>query len=94
MNKKYASLWQSQTIIIVYHVFYYLIYYLLQLHAMACCLKAVGTADASVSVTSCRLACGGHGYMNCSNLPNIYSLSTATETYEGENTVLLLQTAR
>ncbi|KAL5236415.1 hypothetical protein ACI65C_003825 [Semiaphis heraclei] len=65
-----------------------------ELHAMACCLKAVGTADASVSVTSCRLACGGHGYMNCSNFPNIYSLSTATETYEGENTVLLLQTAR
>ncbi|KAL4084612.1 hypothetical protein QTP88_027543 [Uroleucon formosanum] len=65
-----------------------------ELHAMACCLKAVGTADASVSVTSCRLACGGHGYMNSSNLPNIYSLSTATETYEGENTVLLLQTAR
>jgi len=67
---------------------------LLQLHAMACCLKAVGTADASVGVTTCRLACGGHGYMTCSNLPNIYSLSTATETYEGENTVLLLQTAR
>ncbi|XP_025203617.1 probable peroxisomal acyl-coenzyme A oxidase 1 [Melanaphis sacchari] len=65
-----------------------------QLHAMACCLKAVGTTDASTSVTSCRLACGGHGYMNCSSLPNIYSLSTATETYEGENTVLLLQTAR
>jgi len=61
---------------------------------MACCLKAVGTADASVGVTSCRLACGGHGYMNCSNLPNTYSLSTATETYEGENTILLLQTAR
>jgi len=65
-----------------------------ELHAMACCLKAVGTSDASISVTSCRLACGGHGYMNCSNLPNIYALITATETYEGENTVLLLQTAR
>ncbi|KAE9532033.1 hypothetical protein AGLY_010235 [Aphis glycines] len=65
-----------------------------ELHAMACCLKAVGTTDASISVTSCRLACGGHGYMNCSNFPNIYSLITATETYEGENTVLLLQTAR
>jgi len=58
---------------------------------MACCLKAVGSSDAAVGVTACRLACG---YMNCSNLPNLYALTTATETYEGENTVLLLQTAR
>ncbi|XP_050423854.1 probable peroxisomal acyl-coenzyme A oxidase 1 isoform X2 [Adelges cooleyi] len=65
-----------------------------ELHAMACCLKSVGSSDAAVGVTACRLACGGHGYMNCSNLPNIYGLTTAMETYEGENTVLLLQTAR
>lgn len=61
---------------------------------MACCLKAVSTADAAVAVTTCRLACGGHGYMNCSNFPNMYAMTSATETYEGENTVLLLQTAR
>ncbi|VVC41119.1 Acyl-coenzyme A oxidase, N-terminal,Acyl-CoA oxidase/dehydrogenase, central domain,Acyl-CoA [Cinara cedri] len=65
-----------------------------ELHGLACCLKAVSTADAALAVTSCRLACGGHGYMNSSNFPNIYSLTTAAETYEGENTVLLLQTAR
>ncbi|XP_050548999.1 probable peroxisomal acyl-coenzyme A oxidase 1 isoform X2 [Daktulosphaira vitifoliae] len=65
-----------------------------ELHAMACCLKAVGTADAAIGVTTCRLACGGHGYMNNSNLPNTYAMTTAAETYEGENTVLLLQTAR
>ncbi|VVC32713.1 Acyl-coenzyme A oxidase, N-terminal,Acyl-CoA oxidase/dehydrogenase, central domain,Acyl-CoA [Cinara cedri] len=65
-----------------------------ELHAMACCLKAVGTADAAIGVTTCRLACGGHGFMNSSNLPNIYTQTTAAETYEGENTVLLLQTAR
>lgn len=64
------------------------------MHGLACCLKAVSTADAAVAVTKCRLACGGHGYMNSSNFPNMYSLTTATETYEGENTVLLLQTAR
>lgn len=61
---------------------------------MACCLKAVGSSDAASSVNICRLACGGHGYMNSSNLPNMYAQVTATETYEGENTVLLLQTAR
>lgn len=67
---------------------------LFQLHAISCSLKAVGTSDAVVGITTCRLACGGHGYMNSSNLPNIYSISTAAETYEGENTVMLLQAAR
>jgi len=61
---------------------------------MACCLKAVCTSDAANGVTACRLACGGHGYMNSSNLPITYTMITAAETYEGENTVLLLQTAR
>jgi acyl-CoA oxidase len=61
---------------------------------MACCLKAVCTADAAAGVEQCRLACGGHGYMACSQFPTTYGLVTASCTYEGENTVLLLQTAR
>ncbi|KAL0851514.1 hypothetical protein ABMA28_007305 [Loxostege sticticalis] len=65
-----------------------------ELHALACCLKAVSTADAAECVERCRLACGGHGYMLSSNLPLMYGLVTAACTYEGENTVLLLQTAR
>ncbi|KAL4713862.1 hypothetical protein ACJJTC_015516 [Scirpophaga incertulas] len=65
-----------------------------ELHALACCLKAVCSADASQIVEQCRLACGGHGYMASSNFPTIYGAITATVTYEGEYTVLLLQTAR
>ncbi|CAG9117958.1 unnamed protein product [Plutella xylostella] len=65
-----------------------------ELHALSCCLKAVSTADAAECVERCRLACGGHGYMLSSNLPLTYGLVTAACTYEGENTVLLLQTAR
>ncbi|XP_065085923.1 probable peroxisomal acyl-coenzyme A oxidase 1 [Ochlerotatus camptorhynchus] len=65
-----------------------------ELHAIACCLKAVCTADAAQAVETCRLACGGHGYMTCSNLFGTYGMVTAACTYEGENTVLLLQTAR
>ncbi|CAG9117949.1 unnamed protein product [Plutella xylostella] len=65
-----------------------------ELHALACCLKAVSTADTAALVERCRLACGGHGYMLSSNLPLTYGLVTAACTYEGENTVLLLQTAR
>lgn len=66
----------------------------MQLHALTCCLKAVSTADAAVGAEQCRLACGGHGYMLCSNLPFLYGLITAACTYEGENTVMHLQTAR
>ncbi|XP_013177323.1 PREDICTED: probable peroxisomal acyl-coenzyme A oxidase 1 isoform X1 [Papilio xuthus] len=65
-----------------------------ELHALACCLKAVTTADTAACVERCRLACGGHGYMMSSSLPLTYGLVTAACTYEGENTVLLLQTAR
>jgi acyl-CoA oxidase len=65
-----------------------------ELHAIACCLKAVCTADAAEAVEKCRLACGGHGYLACSQFPTTYGLVTASCTYEGENTVLLLQTAR
>lgn len=65
-----------------------------ELHAIACCLKAVVTAEAAKGVETCRLACGGHGYMACSNFPGTYAMVTAACTYEGENTVMLLQTAR
>ncbi|CAH0405622.1 unnamed protein product [Chilo suppressalis] len=65
-----------------------------ELHALSCCLKAVTTADAAECVERCRLACGGHGYMLSSSLPTMYGLVSAACTYEGENTVMLLQTAR
>uniref|UniRef100_A0A2M4BGH0 Acyl-coenzyme A oxidase n=1 Tax=Anopheles marajoara TaxID=58244 RepID=A0A2M4BGH0_9DIPT len=65
-----------------------------ELHAIACCLKAITTADAATGVEVCRMACGGHGYMTCANFYGTYGMVTAACTYEGENTVLLLQTAR
>ncbi|CAG9117946.1 unnamed protein product [Plutella xylostella] len=65
-----------------------------ELHAVACCLKAVTTRDAASMVEACRMSCGGHGYMTSSYLPILYGITTAACTYEGENTVLLLQTAR
>ncbi|KAI5753506.1 hypothetical protein M8J77_000787 [Diaphorina citri] len=65
-----------------------------ELHAMSCCLKAVSTSDSATFIEVCRRSCGGHGYMNSSNFPNTYGMVTAAETYEGENTVLYLQTAR
>ncbi|XP_075210123.1 acyl-coenzyme A oxidase 1-like [Lycorma delicatula] len=65
-----------------------------ELHAIACCLKEVCTADAAAAIEECRRACGGHRYMSSSNFPASYGMVTAAETYEGENTVLYLQTAR
>ncbi|CAH0592211.1 unnamed protein product [Chrysodeixis includens] len=65
-----------------------------ELHALACCLKAVCSRDANARIEEFRLACGGHGYMASSNLPIINGIVTATITYEGEYTVLMLQTAR
>lgn len=40
------------------------------------------------------MACGGHGYSRCSGIPDIYVTFTPSCTYEGENTVMMLQTAR
>lgn len=65
-----------------------------ELHALSCCLKAVATDEATQSVEICRLACGGHGYLASAGFSDIYKTVTAAQTYEGENTVLLLQTAR
>ncbi|XP_039760715.1 probable peroxisomal acyl-coenzyme A oxidase 1 [Pararge aegeria] len=65
-----------------------------EIHALACCLKAISTYDTATFIETCRLACGGHGYMHSSNLPTTYSSAVAACTYEGDNTVLLLQTAR
>ncbi|XP_053690484.1 probable peroxisomal acyl-coenzyme A oxidase 1 [Sabethes cyaneus] len=65
-----------------------------ELHAIACCLKFVSTFDAAKGIEVCRLACGGHGYLSSANFMTFYTVATAASTYEGENTVLLLQTAR
>lgn len=65
-----------------------------ELHAISCCLKSVSTNESNQSAQSLRLACGGHGYLNSSGFNDIYGSTAAAQAYEGENTVLFLQTAR
>ncbi|XP_064101325.1 probable peroxisomal acyl-coenzyme A oxidase 1 [Macrobrachium nipponense] len=65
-----------------------------EVHILSCGLKALSSSDTSSGVEICRLACGGHGYLASSNLPRIYTNTTAAITYEGENTVMWLQVAR
>ncbi len=71
-----------------------LLYDLFQLHALSSGIKAFTTDGAMWGIERCRLACGGHGYSHASGLPKIYVNTTPGCTYEGENTVLYLQTAR
>uniref|UniRef100_A0A8D0GEF7 Acyl-coenzyme A oxidase n=1 Tax=Sphenodon punctatus TaxID=8508 RepID=A0A8D0GEF7_SPHPU len=65
-----------------------------ELHALASVLKAVLTDRCAAGVEVCRRACGGHGYSLLSGLPSLYCRLVASCTYEGENTVMLLQAAR
>jgi len=65
-----------------------------ELHGLSCVLKAISSTEAAQGIDILRKACGGHGYLSSANFQYIYGLATAACTYEGENTVLLLQTAR
>ena len=65
-----------------------------ELHALSCSIKVLVTSESAKAADQLRRACGGHGFMSSSNLPGIFGLITAACTYEGENTVLLLQIAR
>ena len=64
---------------------------LAELHMLSCGLKSFITQEVADSIDTLRRACGGHGFMSCSNLPRLFGLATAACTYEGENTVLQLQ---
>uniref|UniRef100_UPI00398EDA9D peroxisomal acyl-coenzyme A oxidase 2-like n=1 Tax=Pristiophorus japonicus TaxID=55135 RepID=UPI00398EDA9D len=65
-----------------------------ELHALSAGLKAMISESCGAGVEVCRRACGGHGYSLLSGLPALYTRVVASCTYEGENTVMQLQTAR
>ena len=74
-----------------------LAYYCMLLHTIACsCILLPTIAYSCILLRAqvCRLACGGHGYSQASGLPFLYVNYVAAITYEGENTVMYLQTAR
>lgn len=66
----------------------------MQLHAISSGLKAFCSEMAAKGIETCRLACGGHGFLLISGLPRLYATTVAACTYEGENTVMYLQAAR
>lgn len=67
---------------------------LFQLHALSAGLKAYCTGIAAAGIEELRMACGGHGYSLASGISKIYVNAVAACTYEGENNVMILQTAR
>lgn len=65
-----------------------------EVHATTCCLKSVMTTIVCDGIEKCRKLCGGHGYSRFSGLIDLFSNYVPSQTYEGENTILMLQTAR
>jgi len=65
-----------------------------ELHALSSGLKALCTQIAADGIEACRRTCGGHGYSRLSGLPSLYASYVQNVTWEGDNNVLYLQTAR
>ncbi|CAL5187671.1 unnamed protein product [Lathyrus oleraceus] len=63
-------------------------------HACTAGLKSLTTTATADGIEECRKLCGGHGYLTSSGLPELFAVYVPACTYEGDNTVLLLQVAR
>eukprot|EP01018_Ginkgo_biloba_P002585 Gb_39042 [translate_table: standard] len=67
---------------------------LAEAHACTAGLKSLTTSVTADGIEDCRKLCGGHGYLCSSGLPELFAVYVPACTYEGDNTVLLLQVAR
>jgi len=65
-----------------------------EVHATSAGLKAVTTWATSNGIEECRKCCGGHGYSKFAGLSELYANYVPACTYEGDNIVMCLQTAR
>lgn len=65
-----------------------------EIEAQAAALKAMATAHATRSIQEAREACGGEGYRAENRFALLKADSDIFTTFEGDNTVLLLQAAK
>eukprot|EP00878_Enallax_costatus_P005125 GHUV01005387.1.p1 GENE.GHUV01005387.1~~GHUV01005387.1.p1 ORF type:complete len:651 (+),score=176.60 GHUV01005387.1:188-2140(+) len=65
-----------------------------ELHALSSGCKATCTAITADGIEIARRTCGGHGYSQLSGLPRLFASYVQNVTWEGDNNVLYLQTAR
>ncbi|EMS19847.1 acyl-CoA oxidase [Rhodotorula toruloides NP11] len=63
-------------------------------HATSAGLKAFCTWNALETIEKCRASLGGHGYSAYSGLPGMYADQAVQCTWEGDNTILTLQSGR
>lgn len=62
-------------------------------HALSAGLKAYVTSYTAKSLSTCREACGGHGYAAVNRFGSLRNDHDIFQTFEGDNTVLLQQVA-
>ncbi|CAM9876322.1 unnamed protein product, partial [Phaeothamnion confervicola] len=65
-----------------------------QYHADSSGLKSFCSGVAADGIEDCRRSCGGHGFLLCSGLPELLGTYLQNVTVEGENSVIIQQTAR
>jgi len=65
-----------------------------QVHATSAGLKAYTTTVTTNGIEECRRLCGGHGYSKSAGLSDMFVNYAPACTYEGDNIVMYLQTAR
>lgn len=63
----------------------------IEMHALSSAAKPICTWTVRDLIQECREACGGHGYLKCSQIGNIRNDHDANCTYEGENNILIQQ---
>lgn len=65
-----------------------------EVHAASSGLKSLTTMLAGDGIETLRKACGGHGFLTVSGLPDLFAGYVGVLTAEGENYLLTQQTAR
>ncbi|CAN0038172.1 unnamed protein product, partial [Hapterophycus canaliculatus] len=65
-----------------------------QFHATSSCLKSMSTSITAAGIEDCRKACGGHGFLQSSGLPEFLGAYLQSCTVEGENHMLTQQVVR
>lgn len=64
------------------------------LHASTSSLKSFTTTVAADGIEDCRKACGGHGFLMCSGIPELFTTYLQNPTVEGDNQMLPQQVAK